>query len=117
MTELRSYVRRLAPMVLAVMVTTWAGAQAPKAGSHPEAEAQALDIAKRSIAFRSVAGPGNQTQQVAELYKSALVAGGFSAADITIAPVDDTAYFIARWPGTDPALKPLVLSGHMDVVE
>ena len=49
-----------------------AGAQA-QTQNHPQAEAQALDIAKRSIAFRSVAGPGNQTPQVAELYKSALV--------------------------------------------
>ena len=31
--------------------------------------------------------------------------------------MDDTAYLIARWPGSDPKLKPLVISGHMDVVE
>ena len=31
--------------------------------------------------------------------------------------MDDTAYLIARWPGSDPSLKPLVISGHMDVVE
>ena len=36
---------------------------------------------------------------------------------MTITPVDDTAYLIARWPGSDPKLKPLVISGHMDVVE
>ena len=36
---------------------------------------------------------------------------------MTITPVDDTAYLIARWPGSDPSLKPLVISGHMDVVE
>ena len=28
-----------------------------------------------------------------------------------------SAYLIATWQGSDPALKPLVLSGHMDVVE
>jgi acetylornithine deacetylase/succinyl-diaminopimelate desuccinylase-like protein len=116
MVAYRSHVQSLWSIVLVLVATTWAGAQAPSS-SHPEAEAQALEIAKKSIALRSVAGPGNQTPQVAELYKSALIAGGFAAADITITPVDDTAYFIARWPGTDPALKPLVLSGHMDVVE
>src|ERR1700761_4870965 len=84
---------------------------------HPEAEAQALDLAQKAIALRSVRGPGNQTPQVAELYKSALVAGGFAADEVTITPVDDTAYLIARWPGSDPSLKPLVISGHMDVVE
>jgi acetylornithine deacetylase/succinyl-diaminopimelate desuccinylase-like protein len=84
---------------------------------HPQAEAQALDLAEQAIALRSVRGPGNQTPQVAALYKAALVAGGFAPSDITITPVDDTAYLIARWPGSDPKLKPLVISGHMDVVE
>jgi carboxypeptidase PM20D1 len=81
------------------------------------ADAQALDLTKQAIALRSVRGPGNQVPQVAALFKSALVAGGFSAAAVTITPVDDTAFLIARWQGQDAALKPLVISGHMDVVE
>ena len=85
--------------------------------AHPVADAQALDLAEKAIALRSVRGPGNQTPQVAALYKSALVAGGFADGDITITPMDDTAYLIARWHGTDAKLKPLVISGHMDVVE
>ncbi len=84
---------------------------------HPQADAQALDLAEKAIALRSVRGPGNQTPQVAALYRSALIAGGFPAADVTITAVDDTAYLIARWRGSDPKLKPLVISGHMDVVE
>jgi acetylornithine deacetylase/succinyl-diaminopimelate desuccinylase-like protein len=84
---------------------------------HPEAEAQALNLAEKAIALRSVRGPDNKTPEVAALYKSALVAGGFADQDVTITPVDDTAYLIARWPGSDPKLKPLVISGHMDVVE
>src|ERR1700756_3924399 len=84
---------------------------------HSRAETQALDLAKQAIALRSVRGPGNQAPQVAALFKSALVSGGFDAADVTITPVDDTAFLIARWKGTDPKLKPLVISWHMDVVE
>jgi acetylornithine deacetylase/succinyl-diaminopimelate desuccinylase-like protein len=84
---------------------------------HDRADAQALDLAKRAIALRSVRGPDNQVPQVAALFKSALVAGGFNDADVTITPVDDTAFLIARWKGQDPKLKPLVISGHMDVVE
>ena len=83
----------------------------------PAAQAQALEIAKRAIAFRSVTGPGNQTPQLAAYLKSVLVAGGFADADISITPVDDTAYMIARWHGSDAKLKPLVISGHIDVVE
>lgn len=100
--------------IMGLMAVTVGAAAAP---SHPDAEAQALDLAKKAIALRSVAGPGNQTPQVATLYKDALVKGGFAPNDITITPVDDTAYLIARWPGSDPSLKPLVISGHMDVVE
>jgi acetylornithine deacetylase/succinyl-diaminopimelate desuccinylase-like protein len=102
-----------AALVLAGMAHA---APAPQT-THPAADAQALDLAEKAIALRSVRGPGNQTPQVAALYKSALVAGGFTDADVTITPVDDTAYLIARWHGSDPKLKPLVISGHMDVVE
>jgi carboxypeptidase PM20D1 len=87
-----------------------------KLADHAQADRQALDLAKQAIALRSVRGPGNQVPQVAALFKSALVAGGFNDADVTITPVDDTAYLIARWKGQDPKLKPLVISGHMDVV-
>jgi carboxypeptidase PM20D1 len=88
-----------------------------KSADHDRAETQALELAKQAIALRSVRGPGNQAPQVAALFKAALVAGGFSDADVTITPVDDTAFLIARWRGLDSKLKPLVISGHMDVVE
>jgi carboxypeptidase PM20D1 len=101
--------------VAAAMMT--ASAQAATPPHHPAAEAQALDLAEKAIALRSVRGPGNQTPQVAELYKAALTQGGFTDQEVTITAVDDTAYLIARWPGSDPKLKPLVISGHMDVVE
>ena len=100
---------------MAVMLAGSAVA-APLAG-HPAAEAQALDLAEKAIALRSVAGPGDKTPDVAALYKAALVAGGFAPDDVTITPVDDTAYLIARWRGADSRLAPLVISGHMDVVE
>jgi acetylornithine deacetylase/succinyl-diaminopimelate desuccinylase-like protein len=104
----------LAAMVSAAALT--ASAQ-PAPATHTHADAQALDLAKQAIALRSVRGPDNKTPQVAALYRDALVAGGFAADEVTITPVDDTANLIARWPGSDPKLKPLVISGHMDVVE
>lgn len=92
-------------------------AAVPTAATPSIAEVQALDLAKRAIALRSVRGPGNATPQVAALFKAALVAGGYADSDVTITPVDDTAYLIGTWRGSDPALKPLVVSGHMDVVD
>jgi acetylornithine deacetylase/succinyl-diaminopimelate desuccinylase-like protein len=88
-----------------------------RATDHDRADAQALDLAKQAIALRSVRGPGNQAAQVAALFRSALIAGGFGDSEVMITPVDDTAFVIARWKGRDPNLKPLVILGHMDVVE
>jgi acetylornithine deacetylase/succinyl-diaminopimelate desuccinylase-like protein len=104
------------PLLLATTLLAAAPAAAAPA-PHPEAEAQALDLAKKAIALRSVDGPGNQTPQVDALFRDALVAGGFDAKDIEIVPLGTTAYFIARWRGSEPGLKPLVISGHLDVVE
>jgi len=104
-------------MAAGALLAMAAGGAYAQPASHPQAEAQALDLAEKAIALRSVQGPGNQTPEVAALYKAALVAGGFAEADVTITPVGDTAYLIARWPGSDRALKPLIISGHMDVVE
>ncbi len=103
-------------IVLAATVALSAPAAAKQAGN-PKAEAQTLDLAQKAIAIRSVRGEGNRTADVAKLFGDALVAGGWSASDVEITPVDDTAYLIATWKGSNPALKPLVISGHMDVVE
>ena len=85
--------------------------------THATADEQALGLAEKAIALRSVRGVGNQTPGVALLYKTALIAGGFAERDVELTPLDDTAYLVARWPGQNPDLRPLVISGHMDVVE
>uniref|UniRef100_UPI0035CA152C M20/M25/M40 family metallo-hydrolase n=1 Tax=uncultured Sphingomonas sp. TaxID=158754 RepID=UPI0035CA152C len=108
--------RHIAAFLLAATILQ-GGALAAAPAAPTTAADQALELAKQAIALRSVRGPGNQTPQVAALYKAALVAGGFADKDVEIVPVDDTAYLIATWPGSDPKLKPLVISGHMDVVE
>lgn len=48
---------------------------------------------------------------MATLFKSALLAGGFADADVTVTPGDDTAFLIARWKGKESKLKPLIISG------
>ena len=108
--------RSLSAVWTCVFLAVASGGSA-KSVDHGQADTQALDLAKQAIALRSVQGPGNQAPRVAALFKSALVAGGFSDTDVTITPVGDTAFLIARWKGQDPKLKPLVISGHMDVVE
>ena len=108
------FARTIAALVLAA---TGMQARASAIPARTAADAQALDLAEKAIALRSVVGPGNETPRVAALFRDALVEGGFAADQISITPVDDTAYLIARWPGFDPSLAPVVISGHMDVVE
>jgi carboxypeptidase PM20D1 len=79
--------------------------------------AQALDILKHAIAYRSVRGAGNQTPQLAAYIKEQLLGAGFAPEDVTVTPYVDTAFLTARLRGRDPSLKPLLLSGHIDVVE
>ena len=78
---------RLLALATAIALTS----SMAQAADTSRAEAQALDLAKRAIAFRSVTGPGNQTPELAAYLKTQLVAGGFKDADVTITPVDDTA--------------------------
>lgn len=81
------------------------------------AEQQVVDLSSAAIALRSVRGEGNATGKVAELYRQVLIDAGWGADEIEIVPLDDTAYFIATWKGRNPALGPIVISAHMDVVD
>jgi len=111
----------IAAVILAALLGTSAlGAKAPVAKplpARPAAEAQVLDLAKQLVAIRSVRGPGNKTIDADKAIKAALVAGGWADKDVEIVPLNDTAYLVATWAGSDPGLKPLVISGHLDVVE
>ncbi|WP_293366345.1 M20/M25/M40 family metallo-hydrolase [Phenylobacterium sp.] len=76
----------------------------------------ALDLLKKGIAFRTVI-PGDQVKPYAEYLKSVLVKGGYKPDEVKIEPLLGTAILVARYPGTDPSKKPIVVIDHMDVVE
>jgi carboxypeptidase PM20D1 len=107
-------VARCALLAATALCATLAVAAAPKvdAARHD----QALEILQRSIAFRTVLG-GGQVPAYAEYLKGVLVAAGFAPEDVTIEPFKETAILIARYRGTDATKKPIVVNGHMDVVE
>ncbi len=75
----------------------------------------AKEILKRSVAIRSVEGSG-ETPKLAAYYASVLKAAGYADTDIVITPMEGTATFAATLKGSNPALKPILLLGHMDVV-
>ncbi|HKX89146.1 MAG TPA: M20/M25/M40 family metallo-hydrolase, partial [Sphingopyxis sp.] len=75
----------------------------------------AKKILKDSIAIPTVAGRG-KVPELAAYYAGVLKAAGYADADIEITPIGETATFAATLHGTGKQ-KPIVLLGHMDVVE
>jgi carboxypeptidase PM20D1 len=88
-------------------------ASAPAHAASDPALAKAILI--RSIGFRTEEGAG-QVPRLAAYYASVLKEAGFADADIRITPMGETATLAVTLKGRDPKLKPLLLSGHMDVV-
>jgi carboxypeptidase PM20D1 len=99
---------------LAALFATSAPAAPPK--PDPALHDQALELLKKGVAFRTVI-PGDQVPRYAEFLKGVLVASGFDPQDVRIEPVAGSAVLVARYRGTDPAKKPIVIIDHMDVVE
>ncbi|MBR0552885.1 M20/M25/M40 family metallo-hydrolase [Stakelama marina] len=77
---------------------------------------EALDILKHAVSVPTVKGRGNVPKLAAYL-KQRLIDGGFAADDVHFEPIGETGYLTARWPGRDRSAKPIVILGHMDVVE
>lgn len=102
----------LVAALLSGSCATGLAAAPPDAAVH----AQALEILQRSISFRTVQGAG-QMPAYAEYLKGVLVQAGYLPEDIVIEPVADTAILRAVYRGKSREKKPLVLIGHMDVVE
>jgi carboxypeptidase PM20D1 len=103
---------RLAAVILCFVPLA---AAAQDAAVPPELSAQALEMLKRSVAFKTVEGEG-QVPAYAEYLAGALKSHGFAAEDITITPRGETATLTARYRGSDPKLKPILVASHMDVV-
>jgi carboxypeptidase PM20D1 len=75
----------------------------------------AKQVLLKSVAYRTVEGAG-QVPKLAAYYASVLREAGYLPSQTEIAPLGDTASLVVTLPGSDPALKPIVLLGHMDVV-
>ncbi|MGI9203548.1 MAG: M20/M25/M40 family metallo-hydrolase [Woeseiaceae bacterium] len=76
-----------------------------------------LEIYTRIIGVESSKNLGN-VPEIANYLARELRAAGFPAADIEVLPVGETAALIARYRGDDSSGNaPILLLGHMDVVE
>jgi acetylornithine deacetylase/succinyl-diaminopimelate desuccinylase-like protein len=111
MLQASRYMTVLAALALGLSLPASADAKSTPS----KVTAQALEILGKSVGFRTVEGQG-QVPAYAAYLAEVLKAGGFSAGDIEIAPHGETATLLARYRGGG-SKKPIVLSGHMDVVE
>lgn len=103
----------LSPSALAQPIRTHAAQ--PTAAQSDEA----LKLLERGIAFRTVIGTPAGTEQIvayANFLKAALVGAGLAEADVVVAPRGNTATLVARLRGNGTK-RPILLNGHMDVVE
>ncbi|MDQ3471049.1 MAG: M20/M25/M40 family metallo-hydrolase, partial [Pseudomonadota bacterium] len=94
-------------------------AQPTKLDSAWQARTKAL--LEKAVEIPTVVNRG-QMPQMAGLIAAELRAGGIPSADIRIIPHeglpgDKTLSMVARWRAADPAKKPMLVLGHMDVVE
>jgi acetylornithine deacetylase/succinyl-diaminopimelate desuccinylase-like protein len=79
-----------------------------------EALPETMAMLKHAIGIHTVEGE-HQVPVLAAYLADKLKAGGFADSDVEIIPVGETAALVARYRGTGEG-KPILLSGHMDVV-
>ena len=101
-------------LVTACLCSTSAMAAADINSDHAK---KTLEIFTRIIGVESSKNLGN-VPEVANYLASELIQAGFPEKDVEIVPFGETAALIARYRGDDSSGKaPILLLGHMDVVE
>lgn len=105
---------RMAALCL-LAVATWAQLVPAVAQDAPHHQ-QAREIYERLISFRTAAGQG-QVPVMARYIEETLQAGGIPPGDMVTLPHGESVGLLVRVPGTDAAARPILFSGHMDVVD
>lgn len=103
---------RIAPILFAAsaFLAPPALAQSTPAGK------EALDILEEAVAVPTVEGRG-QVPVLAAKIRARLLAAGFAPGDVVFTPVGESGYLTARLAGRDRKAKPILVLGHLDVVE
>ena len=89
---------------------------APAMAQDAPHQREARAIYERLISFRSAAGHG-QVPAMTDHIVETLRAAGVPESDIARLPHDETVGLLVRLPGRDASARPLLFSGHMDVVD
>jgi carboxypeptidase PM20D1 len=121
-TTMRGWMRAGTALALAAAVLVPGGAaQAHSSAPRSAEQQQAFAIYRDIIAIRTARGQAKTPEMVAYLV-SQLKAAGFADADITVSDYDSAGErvqgLIVRFAAAKPdGRKPIVLLGHMDVVD
>lgn len=102
-------------LVLGLALAAGAGQPAHAKPASAVQATEAKDMLKKGVGFRTVEGQG-QVPAYAAYLASVLKAAGYADSDIEITPMGETATLVATLKGATRE-KPIVLLGHMDVVE
>ncbi|MFZ9479297.1 MAG: M20/M25/M40 family metallo-hydrolase [Steroidobacteraceae bacterium] len=116
----------LAASIITLVATLNAAAQSAAQTAPPPVatpltplQSKAREIFEKVVGFKSIA-PGYETPQLAEYLAGEFRAAGFPAEDILLERYEETAYLLVRYrgrtPANKPALKPVLLLSHLDVV-
>ncbi len=104
-------------IILFVVATLFSSGVVTAQDMRSEHAQKTLEIYTRIIGVKSSKNLGN-VPEVANYLASELLAAGFPEGDVEVLPVGETAALIARYRGDDSSGKaPILLLGHMDVVE
>ncbi|MEO8227408.1 MAG: M20/M25/M40 family metallo-hydrolase [Gemmatimonadota bacterium] len=94
-----------------------AATAAPAAAQSPDWHARTRAMFEHVVNIPTVIGRG-RVPEMARYLADQFRAAGWSEQDIRIMPYDSTAALIVRWPAMARGMaKPIMLMGHMDVVE
>jgi acetylornithine deacetylase/succinyl-diaminopimelate desuccinylase-like protein len=114
------------PLLAVLLATVPAVATAAPPALTPAQRAATRAMFEHVVGIPTVIGR-HRTPEMAKYLADRFVAGGFPAADVRVMPYhtgsattgeDETAALIVRWRASGtPSARPIVLLGHMDVVE
>src|SRR5574337_860876 len=80
-----------------------------------QAMPETMDMLRHAIAAQTVEGK-DQVPAFTQYLADKLESAGFARSDVEIIPVARTAALVVHYRGSDRKLKPILISGHMDVV-
>ena len=105
---------KIVVLLVAVFLSSWSLADEPALSGHAQ---KTLEIYTRIVSEESSKNLGN-VPGIATYLATELITAGFPEEDVEVVPLGETASLIAKYRGDGSSGKaPILLLGHMDVVE